>query len=140
MAEQQLGNGALFSFTGTSGTTHTLLGVLSIDGPDAQRDTVDATLLGSTTPWRVFLKGDGDPGTLTLQCAYDNVEDTQVFLNAVIAGSTLSLFTITYNSSMDAETFQGYIVGRSRTIERNGMIQGAITIKVSSAPGFAVTT
>jgi len=141
MAEQFLGNGTVFTFTGTSGTTHTLGGVLSIDGPDAERETVDVTLLGSTVPWRSFKVGDGDPGTLTVQVAYDNKEDTQIYLNAVLAsGSTLSTFAIIYNSSQDTDTFQGYVVGRGRTIERNGMIQGAVTIKLSSAPGFATTT
>lgn len=141
MADQYLGNGTVFTFTGTSGTTHTLGGVLSIEGPDAERETVDVTLLGSTVPWRSFKVGDGDPGTVTIQVAYDNQEDTQIALNAVLAsGSTLSTFAIVYNGTQDTDTFQGYIVGRGRTIERNGMIQGPVTIKLSSAPGFATTT
>jgi ribosomal protein L19 len=142
MAEQFLGNGTVFTFTGTSGTTHTLGGVLSIEGPDAERETVDVTTLGSTVPWRSFKVGDGDPGTLTIQVAYDNKEDTQIYLNAVLAtnNSTLCTFAIIYNSSQDTDTFQGYVIGRGRTIERNGMIQGPVTIKLSSAPGFATST
>ena len=141
MADQYLGNGTVFTFTGTSGTTHSLGGVLSIEGPDAERETVDVTLLSSTSPWRSFKVGDGDPGTLTVTVAYDNKEDTQIYLNAVMAsGSTLTTFALIYNSSQDTDTFQGYVVGRGRTIERNGMIQGSVTIKLSSAPGFATTT
>ena len=140
MAEQFLGNGASFTFTDAGGNVTTLGGVLSIEGPDAERETVDVTLLSSTSPWRSFKVGDGDPGTVTVQVAYDNREDTQIKLNAVLAGSTLANFSIVYNSSQDTDAFSGYIIGRGRTIERNGMIQGAVTIKLSSAPGFATTT
>ena len=141
MAEQHLGNGTVFTFTDAGGSVVTLGNVLSIDGPDAERDTVDATALGSTTPWRSFLVGDGDPGTVTLQVMYDNNDDNQIKLNAVIARcSSISNFTLVYNSSMDTDSFSGYIVGRGRTIERNGLIQGPVTIKVSSAPGFATST
>lgn len=136
-----LGNGASFTFTGTSGTTHTLGGVRSIEGPDAERETVDATLLSSTSPWQSFLVGDGDPGTVTLTVAYDNQNDSQIYLNAVLAGSTLCSMAIVYNSaSLDTDSFTGYIIGRGRTIERNGIIEGPITIKLSSAPGFATST
>lgn len=141
MAEQFLGNGAAFTFTDASGATQTLGGVLSIEGPDAERETVDVTLLSSTVPWRSFKVGDGDPGTVTVQVAYDNKEDTQIKLNAIMAsGSSVSTFAIIYNSSQDTDTFQGFVVGRGRTIERNGIIQGPVTIKLSSAPGFSVTT
>lgn len=141
MAEQHLGNGTLFTFTGTSGATHTLGGVLSIEGPEPERETIDVTLLSSTTPWQSFLVGDGDPGTVTLTVAYDNNEDTQIYVNDVLnSGSSISNFSFIYNSSMDTDAFSGYIVGRGRTIERNGMIQGPVTIKVSSSPGFATST
>ena len=102
---------------------------------------MDVTLLSSTTPWQSFLVGDGDPGTVTVNVAYDNKEDTQISLNEVMnSGTTLTTFAITYNSSMDADNWQGYIIGRGRTVERNGMIQGPVTIKISSDPGFATST
>lgn len=146
MAEQHLGNGTLLSIlyipsSTTTESTVAIGGVLSIDGPDAQRDTVDATLLSSTTPWRVFLKGDGDPGTVTASVAYDNVDNSQITgLNVALAGTTQVGFKIEYNSSMDTETVYGHVVGRSRTVERNSMITGQLTLKISSSPGFAVTT
>lgn len=121
-------------------STHVIGNVLSVDGPDAQRDTVDVTLLASTVPWRSYKPGDGDPGTVTVQLAYDNNEPTHTALNDALRQNTLATFSITYNSSNDVDTFQGYVVGRGRTIERNGMIQGPLTIKLSSAPGFATTT
>jgi len=101
MAEAHLGNGASFTFTGTSGTVTTLGGVLSISGPDAQRDTVDATQLGSTTPWRVYVKGDGTPGTVNIECLYDNIDGTQIALNEVIAGTTLPGLRIFSLSSVE---------------------------------------
>lgn len=141
MAEQHLGNGTQFTFTGTSGTTHTLSGVISISGPEAERETVDVTLLSSTSPWHSYLSGSGDPGSLTVELAYDNNEDTQIYLNDVLnSGSTISTFAVIYNSSMDTDTFYGYVVGRGRNIERNGMITSPITIKLSSSPGFATST
>lgn len=124
----------------TVASTHVIGNVLSIEGPDAERETVDVTLLSSTVPWRSFKVGDGDPGTVTVQVAYDNNEPTHTAINDALRQSSLQAFNITYNSSNDVDTFQGYVVGRGRTIERNGLIQGPITIKLSSAPGFAATT
>jgi hypothetical protein len=146
VADQYLGNGTLFTmiYTASSTTvtsTHVIGNVLSIEGPDAERESVDVTLLGSTVPWRSFKIGDGDPGTVTVQVAYDNNEPTHTALNdAMRQNSQLATFTISYNASQDPDTFQGYVIGRGRTIERNGMIQGPVTIKLSSAPGFATTT
>ena len=121
-------------------STHAIGNVLSIEGPDAERETVDVTLLNSTTPWRSFKVGDGDPGTVTVQVAYDNNDTTHTAINDAMRQNTLATFNISYNSSQDTDTFTGFVIGRGRTIERNGMIQGPITIKVSSSPGFATTT
>ena len=146
MAEQHLGNGTLLSFIYTASSTDVastvaIGGVLSVEGPEPERETVDVTLLNSTTPWQVFLVGDGDPGTISATVAYDNVDDSQISgLNVAMNGSTQVQFKLTYNSSMDDETVSGYVVGRGRTVERNGMIQGPVTLKISSGPGFATTT
>lgn len=141
-----LGNGAVLSLVYTASSTTvastvTVGGVRSIEGPDAQRETVDATLLGSTVAWQSFLVGDGDPGTLTITVAYDNQDASQIAVNAMMAASTAVTVNITYNSaSLDADTFSGFVIGRGRTIERNGIMEGPLTIKISSAPGFATTT
>lgn len=146
MAEQHLGNGTLLSiiYTASSTTvasTVAIGGVMSVSGPEAERETVDVTLLDSTTPWHSYLAGSGDPGTLTIEASYDNVDDSQILgVNAAMDGSTQVQIKITFNSSMDAETVSGYVVGRGRTIERNGLIQGPITVKLSSSPGFATST
>lgn len=146
MAEQHLGNGTVLSiiYTPSSTTVASTVavgGVLSIEGPEPERETVDVTLLSSTTPWQSFLVGDGDPGTITATVAYDNVDDSQVTgVNVAMNGSTQVQFKLDYNSSMDSETVSGFVVGRGRTVERNGMIQGPITLKISSGPGFATTT
>lgn len=146
MAEQHLGNGTVLSiiYTPSSTTVASTVAVgnvLSIEGPEPERETVDATLLSSTTPWRTFLVGDGDPGTITATVAYDNVDGSHILgLNVAMNGSTQVQFKLDFNSSMDSETVSGFVVGRGRTIERNGLIQGPVTLKVSSGPGFATTT
>ena len=77
---------------------------------------------------------------MTIQVAYDNNEESQIRINALMNGSTATTFTITYNSSFATDTFSGFVVGRGRTVERNNMIQGPITIKLSSDPGFVTST
>lgn len=141
-----LGNGAVLSLVYTASSTtvaSTVVvgGVRSIEGPDAERETVDATLLGSTVAWQNFLVGDGDPGTLTITVAYDNQDGTQIAVNEMLSRSTAVTVNITYNATtLDVDTFSGFVIGRGRTIERNGIIEGPLTIKISSGPGFATST
>lgn len=141
-----LGNGAVLSLVYTASSTtvaSTVIvgGVRSIEGPDAERETVDITLLNSTAAWQNFTVGDGDPGTLTITVAYDNQDGTQIAVNEMMSRSTAVTVNIAYNSaSLDTDTFSGFVIGRGRTIERNGIIEGPLTIKLSSSPGFATTT
>jgi len=148
MATPHLGNGTVMSIvyiasTTTVESTVAIGGILSITGPDAVRDTVDVTQLASTTPWRIYSKADGDPGTISASVIYDNVDDSQTLgVNVALDGSTQVKFKIEYNapSSQDTETVVGHVVSRGRTIERNGMIVGDITLKISSDVGFQTST
>ena len=140
---KQIGLGASLSVKGTTASTtaYTVIaGIVSMPGPDAAGTAIDTYTLDSTDNFVTKLRGSVDPGDMTLVLAYNNSDASSKQLGTLFADGTLMTFKVEYPSTAaTAESFEGFINGMGRAIERDAMITRPVTITVSGDPGFATT-
>lgn len=137
-----LGTTLSVKLTTASTTTYTAIGgLVSLPGPNATADDADVTTLDNSDNFKTFLRGQVDPGELSLTLAYGSTDASSKKLGTALKDGALRTWKLTFSSTaVSAETFSGYVKGMGREIAgAASMISRSVTIKVSGSPGFPST-
>lgn len=140
---KQIGLGTTLSVGATtvaSSLLTAIAGIVSIGGPDGTAVDVDTFTLDSTGNFLTKIRGAVDAGQLSMVLAYNNSDGTSKKLGSLYASGELQKFEVAYPSTAAAdETFEGYVAGMGRAIERDSLITRPVTITVNGDPGFTTT-
>lgn len=141
MAEKIIGLGCTLGVDIAGGSTFVVIAsVININGPGASADDIDTTTLDVADRFKTFKGSYVDPGELSIDIAYDPQTATHNSLATLLGNGNVAAWEITHSDATDtAETFDGYVKGFERTIERDGLVQASLTVKISGNPGFTVT-
>ena len=124
----------------TTSTAETNIGqLLNINGPGAQFADVDTTCLDSSSNYRTFVAGLGDPGEITCNLIYAPTttihKRLMYYMNNRTAAKTFTIYHGTTPAGT-AQTFSAHVKGFNRTITLDDVIKGDLTLKVTGKPGF----
>jgi hypothetical protein len=130
------GYGCVMAVTSTTGELN--IGQLrSIEGPGVDFDDVDTTCLDSSSNYRTFVAGLGDPGEVSVSLVYDSTSLTHSRMIYYMNARSSKTWTIFHGTtSADADSFTGYVKSFSRSIALDDVITADMTIKVSGLPGY----
>lgn len=133
------GYGSVIAVASSTGGEKNIACVRSISGPGVSFDDVDSTCLDSSSNFRTFVPGLGDPGEVTFEVVYDpaTASANHAYLYDLMNSRTARVFSIMHGSSAgDVDTFTGYVKGLSREIPLDDLITAEFTVKVSGSPGY----
>jgi len=100
--------------------------IISVDGPDLSRESIDTTHMGTTSGLMTFIPSDLiDNGTLSVEMAY--IPGT-----APPISSAAETVTVTYPDSSTA-AFSGFLTSFSPSIPIDDRMTASAEIKVSGA-------
>jgi len=109
----------------------------SITGPGVSFGDVDTTTMDSSSNYRTFVPGLGDPGELTMTMIYDPASASHKILASAAQSRTTKVWTVYHGSSTgDTDVFSAYVKGISRTIPMDDVIQADITLHVTGKPAY----
>jgi hypothetical protein len=135
------GYGSVLTVTTT--TAETDIGqIRNISGPGASFNDVDTTTLDSSSNYRTFTPGLGDPGEVTFSVIYDTTSAAatmmHVRLTQYMNARSAKTFKAYHGSSTgDVSTFSAYVKGMGREIPLDDVITCDFTLKVSGLPGYS---
>ena len=135
---KMIGHGTLFQMsTAAASTVFTGVGsIMAVGGPDASADDIDMSTLTSTHNYKEFRRGLVDGGEVSLTLAAQSTGSYTKMKSAFADGANRAFRVIPESTANPAESFEGYVKGMGRTIER-AMILKTFAIKVSGDPGIA---
>lgn len=126
--------------TGSSVYT-TVAGLLGISGPGAAAEKIDTSTIDNASNFKTFQIGQADPGELSLTLAYGSTDASQKMLAGLLQNRVKTSFEIDYPSSdTPAETFNGYVTGAGREIQKDQLTTRTITVALTGEPGWPATT
>lgn len=100
--------------------------IISVDGPDLSRESIDTTHMGTTSGLMTFIPSDlVDNGSLSVEMAY-------VAATAPPISSAAETVTITYPDSSTC-AFSGFLTSFSPSIPIDDRMTASAEIKVSGA-------
>lgn len=136
MAAKAIGYGSVLSVTTTTGETN-IGQIQNISGPGVTFNDVDTTCMDSSSNYRTFIPGLGDPGELTFTVAYSSTQTPHKRLAYYMGQRSNKTFTVYLNSSAGTATaMNAYVKGMSREIPLDGLITADLTLKLSGKPGY----
>lgn len=135
---KEIGFGATFTVATTTGTL-TIGQIRSISGPGSDADMVDTTTLDSSTSYRTFTQGLADPGEVSLEVVYDGVTAAvgHSRLETYQENRTSKVYTITYPTTANTQSFTAYVKGLSQEIPLDDLVMQTITMKITGDPGWS---
>ena len=124
-----------------STTTYTDIGgLISLPGPDGSGDDIDTSTIDNSDNFKTFLRGQVDPGEMSLTLAYSSTDSSSKKLGTYYKSGGLCTFKVDFPSTaVTDETFTGYVKSMGRAIEKDAMITRTVGIKVTGSPGFTST-
>lgn len=137
MAAKAIGYGSVLVVTSTTGELN-LGQVRNISGPNVDFDDVDTTTLDSSSNFRTYIPGLGNPGEVTMSLAYSSTVTSHKRLAYYMGQRQSKTFTFYPNSTAgDADAFSAYVKGMSREVPLDDLITADVTLKVSGKPGYS---
>lgn len=111
--------------------------VRSVEGPGVSFGDVDTTCMDSSSNYRTFVPGLGDPGELTLNVVYDPASASHKIFAAAALNRTTKSWTVYHGSSTgDTDVFTAYVKGISRAIPLDDVITADLTLHVTGKPNY----
>lgn len=133
---KHFGYGAVLQVTTTTGDA-AIGQVLSITGPGVDFPDVDTTTMDSSSNYRTFVPGLGDPGELTINVLYDPAAVAHKRLAYYMGQRSTKAFKLYHGTTAaDEDAFSAHIKSISREIPMDNMISADITLKVTGKPGY----
>jgi hypothetical protein len=130
------GYGAVLQVTTTTGDA-AIGQIRSITGPSVDFADVDTTCMDSTSNFRTFVPGLGDPGEISLSVVYDPAAVAHRRLAYYQKNRSSKAFKLYHGTSAaDEDAFTAYVKSYSRSIPMNDVITADITLKVTGLPGL----
>lgn len=131
------GYGSVLSVATTTGGDLEIAQIRSLSGPGVSFNDVDTTCMDSTSNYRTFVAGLGDPGELTCGLVYDSTSLSHARMCYYMGQRSSKTWKVTNGSTAgDQDTFTAYIKGMSREIPMDDVITADVTFKVSGLPGY----
>ena len=111
--------------------------VKSIGGPSASFGDVDTTTLDSSSNYRTFVPGLGDPGEVTMALVYDPTMASHKMLARAAQNRTEKVWTFYHGSSTgDTDVFNATVKSIGRETPLDNLITADVTLKVTGKPGY----
>mgnify|MGYP001565766737 FL=1 len=111
--------------------------ILSISGPGVSFNDIDTTTLDSSSNYRTFASGLGDPGEVTFGLVYDPTHASHKMLARAAQNRTQKTWTAYHGSSTgDTDVFEAYVKGLGREIPMDDVISCDVTMHVTGLPGY----
>jgi hypothetical protein len=107
---------------------------------EASGNAVDITVWDDLSTSDHYMRKAGglvDPGSLTLNLAYDPADATQKTLTGLLGSGALSTFTVVYPTTTIIEVFTGFIGSVGREMPFGELVTATIRIDKSGPPGFS---
>ena len=131
------GYGAVLQVTTTTGDA-AIGQVTNISGPGVDFADVDTTTMDSSSNYRTFVPGLGDPGEVTFSVMYDPAAVPHKRLAYYMGQRQVKSFKLYHGTtSADEDAFSAYVKSLGREIPMDGMITADITLKLSGKPGYS---
>ncbi len=112
--------------------------VRSISGPGVDFADVDTTCMDSTSNYRTFVPGLGDPGEVTLSVVYDPGLRSQAVLAYYLKNRTEKGWKLYHGTSAaNEDAFTAYVKSYNRDIPMDDVITADITLKLTGLPGYS---
>jgi hypothetical protein len=113
--------------------------ITNITGPGVDFADVDTTTMDSSSNYRTFVPGLGDPGEITISLVYAPTTVSHKRLMYYMGQRSVKAFKLYQGGSTaagDEDTFSAYIKSMGREIPMDGLITGDVTLKVTGKPGY----
>ena len=131
-----LGYGSVLVVTTTTGDAN-IAQIRNFGGPSASFGDVDTTTLDSSSNYRTFVPGLGDPGEVTLALVYDPTAITHKRLTYYMGQRSVKGFKVYHGSTAGTEqTFNAYVKSLGRETPLDNLITADVTLKVTGKPGY----
>lgn len=131
------GYGCVLQVTTSSGADYKVGQVRTISGPGVDFADVDTTCMDSSSNYRTFVPGLGDPGELTFSVVYDSTNATHARLVYHMNNRRTNTYTLYHGTSdADGDSFVAYVKSLSREIPMDDVITADYTLKVTGIPGY----
>ena len=136
MATKTLGYGSVLVVTTTTGDLN-LGSVRKIGGPSVSFNDIDTTCMDSSSNYKTFVAGLGDPGEVTVSLVYDPTNTGHKRLAYYAGQRSVKTFKHYHGSTGGTEqTFSAYVKGYGRETPMDDLITSDVTLKVSGKPGY----
>ena len=131
------GYGSVLQVTTTTGDL-AIGQVRTITGPGVSFGDVDTTCMDSSSNYRTFVPGLGDPGELSISLVYAPTTVSHKRLMYYMGQRSVKSFKLYHGTTAagDEDAFSAYVKGMSRTIPMDDIITGDITLKVTGKPAY----
>ena len=131
------GYGSVLAVTTTTGETN-IGQIRTISGPGVSFGDVDTTCMDSSTNYRTFIPGLGDPGEVTCSLVYAPTTVSHKRLMYYMGQRSIKTYTVYHGTTAagTAQAFSAYVKGMSREILMDDLITGDVTFKVTGKPAY----
>lgn len=125
---------------GTGNTAKTVGGLNSIDGISVSAEEVDVTALDNSTGYREFLQGFKDGGEISLGGYLDGTDTGQNEMYTLLESGTVTDMAIIFPTAIGKTwSFTAFVKEFSTSIDVDGAVEFAATLRVSGKPTLAAT-
>lgn len=120
----------------------TTIGTLTnITPPEVAADTIETTVLDSTSGFRTFIQGMKDGGEVSIQGYFDTADAGQLAVSSALTAGTVDSYTITFPSAIGATWTFDAVVTMFKTGEANidDPLGFEATLKITGVPNLGTT-
>lgn len=130
-----IGYGTVVSLTSvSSGTTYYPVGrVRSLDGPSLETAEVECTTFDSTLASREFLLALKDPGSFTMELAYDPQDAGVQEVQAALTDRIIRSFKIVFPTTGHVISGDAYVNSFSPSIPVDDLVTASVGFRISGA-------
>lgn len=124
------------------GVFTTIASVLSIGGPEREREAYDVTAHDSPDQYREFIPGLKDGGQVTLELNYDPGAATHTLIDTDFDDQTVKAYNIVIPGEGSEEwtwALQGFYTAVGDEFPHDGKMVRSVTLKVSGKPELTQT-
>jgi len=127
--------------TSAGSTTFTAVaGLLSFSGPDGTADDIDTSNMDDAN-FKTFKRGQADAGECALTMTYGSTDASQKTLAGLWKSGKIVNWRVSYpTTATPKDTFDGYVKGMGRAIEKDAMITRNVSMKITGDPGMQAST
>lgn len=115
-------------------------GIRGMSHTEANATAVDITVWDDLSTSDHYMRKAGglvDPGTLTLNLAYDPSDAQHKVIQGLLASGSSATFVIVYPTTTILETFGGFVGAIGREMPFGDLVTASVRIDKSGPPGFA---